>query len=75
MERLKGLLLHIGVICSCVCITAKVLDWYNPFMDFTGHIWYMQMTLYFAVIILALTKKADKRAIFIKTKGAETDKI
>lgn len=56
MERLKGLLLHTGVICSCVCIIAKVLDWYNPFMDFTGHVWYMQTVLYFAVILLALLK-------------------
>lgn len=63
MERLKGLLLHIGVICSCVCIIAKVLDWYNPFMDFTGHVWYMQVALYFAVIVLALIKKPRKRMI------------
>lgn len=61
MERLRGLLLHIGVICSCVCIIAKVLDWYNSFMDFTGHIWYMQIALYFAVILLALIKKPKKR--------------
>lgn len=63
MERLKGLLLHIGVICICVCIIAKVLDWYNPFMDFTGHVWYMQVALYFAVIVLALIKKPRKRMI------------
>ena len=60
MEKLKEPLLHIGVICSCVCIIAKVLDWYNPFMDFTGHVWYMQMALYFVVILLALIKKPDK---------------
>lgn len=56
MERLKGLLLYTGVICSCVCIIAKILDWFNPFMDFTGHVWYMQTALYFAVILLALLK-------------------
>lgn len=65
MEKLKELLLHIGVICSCVCITAKVLDWYNPFMNFTGHVWYMQITLYFTVILLALIKKPDKRFLFM----------
>lgn len=54
MNRVKGLLLHTGVMCSCVCIFAKVLDWFNPFMDFTGHVWYVQIALYFAVIILAL---------------------
>ena len=60
MERLRGLLLHIGVICSYVCIIAKVLDWYNPFMDFTGHVWYIQITLYFVVILLALIKKPKR---------------
>lgn len=63
MDRLKGLLLHIGVICSCVCMIAKVLDWYNPFMDFTGHIWFMQIALYAAVILLALIKKQKKRSL------------
>ena len=60
MDRLNGLLLHAGVICSFVCIIAGVLDWYNPFMDFTGHIRYMQTALYLAVILLALIKKPDK---------------
>lgn len=59
---LRGFLLHTGVVCSFVCIAAKVLDWYNPYMDFTGHIWFMQMTLYFAVILLAFIKKPKKRA-------------
>lgn len=61
MERFKGFLLHIGVICSCVCIIAKVLDWYNPFIDFTGHVWFMQIALYAAVILLAFVKKPNKR--------------
>lgn len=60
MDRLRGLLLHLGVICSFVCMIARVLDWYNPFMDFTGHIWYMQLTLYVMVILLVLIKKSDK---------------
>lgn len=60
MDRLRNFLLHTGVICSLVCMIAKVLDWYNPFMDFTGHVWYMQTALYFAVIILALIKKPKK---------------
>lgn len=60
MDKLRGILLHIGVICSCVCMIAKVLDWYNPFMDFTGHVRYMQIALYFVVIILALIKKPSQ---------------
>lgn len=58
MNRLRGFLLHTGVICSLVCIAAKVLDWYNPYMDFSGHVLFMQLALYAAVILLAFTRKA-----------------
>lgn len=34
---IKGILLNVCVICSMVCIALKVLDWYNPYMDFAGH--------------------------------------
>ena len=61
MNRFRGFLLHTGVICSIVCIAAKVLDWYNPYMDFTGHIWFLQLVLYFTVILLAFLKKPQKR--------------
>lgn len=61
MNRFRGFLLHTGVICSIVCIAAKVLDWYNPYMDFTGHIWFLQLVLYFTVILLAFLKKPRKR--------------
>lgn len=56
MSRVRGILLHVCVVCSCVCITAKILDWYNPYMNFTGHIWGIQMVLYLAVIILGATR-------------------
>lgn len=61
MNRFRGFLLRTGVICSIVCIAAKVLDWYNPYMDFTGHIWFLQLALYFEVILLAFLKKPRKR--------------
>lgn len=57
MNRFRGFLLHTGVICSFACIAAKVLDWYNPYMDFTGHIRLLQLVLYFAVILLAFVRK------------------
>lgn len=56
MRFIRRLLLHICVVCSIVCIAAKILDWYNPYMDFAGHVWLMQMALYIAVIILGLTR-------------------
>lgn len=68
MNRLRGFLMHVGAICSFVCIAAKVLDWYNPYMDFSGHIWFMQMTLYFAVILLAYSKRPQKKVQQIKTR-------
>lgn len=61
MSFFRGLLLHICVICSFVCIIAKILDWYNPFMDFSGHITYIQIMLYLVVLIRAFTKSKGKR--------------
>ena len=61
MNKFRGFLLHTGVICSFVCIAAKVLDWYNPYMDFSGHIWFLQLALYFAVILLAFVRKPQNR--------------
>lgn len=67
MDRVRGILLHICVVCSLVCITAKILDWYNPYMNFTGHIWGIQIVLYLTVIFLGLTRKylrpGDKRRL------------
>lgn len=57
MNRIRSLLLHIGVICSLICVTAKILDWYNPYMDFTGHIWWLQTALYCSVIALGITRE------------------
>lgn len=57
MERIRSLLLHISMICALVCVTAKVLDWYNPFMDFTGHIWLIQAVLYLTAAVLEITNR------------------
>lgn len=57
MSIIRGILLHMCVICSLVCMTAKILDWYNPYMNFTGHIWGIQMVLYMSAIILGITRK------------------
>lgn len=57
MNRVRGILLHVCVVCSLVCVIAKILDWYNPYMDFTGHIWGIQMALYLSAIILGVTRK------------------
>lgn len=61
MKKIRGILLHICVICSFACMIANILDWYNPYMDFSGHMFFAQITLYAAVIILALTRTQVKK--------------
>ena len=39
MNKIKQILFHISVICGLICIAGKVLDWYNPYMDFGGHVY------------------------------------
>lgn len=56
MERFGGFLLHVCVICSFVCMIAKVLDWYNPYMDFYGHVFWAQNILYAGILILPVTR-------------------
>ena len=56
MNRFRGFLLHLCVICSFVCIIARVLDWYNPYMDFSGHLFWIQNTMYAGIVLLAVTK-------------------
>lgn len=63
MRIFRGLLLHVCVVCSFVGIIAKILDWYNPFMDFSGHMLFIQVLLYLAVLILALTGTKGKRGV------------
>lgn len=38
LSTIRKILLHVCVVCSLVSITAKILDWYNPYMDFSGHV-------------------------------------
>ena len=57
MNRIRGFLSHMCVICSLVSIIARILDVYNPYMYFTGHIGGFQMFLYVSVMILGFTRK------------------
>lgn len=51
---IRGMLLHCCVICSIASIIIRVLDWYNPYMDFSGHAVFVPYLLYFSVITLAV---------------------
>lgn len=57
MSVLKGILLQASVVCSFVCIMAEILDWYNPYMNFSGHVWLAKLCIYVAVLALALLTK------------------
>lgn len=37
-EKIRLAMLHIALICGIVILTAMILDWYNPYMDFSGQI-------------------------------------
>lgn len=55
MDRFRGFLLHICIICSLVYMIAKVIDWYNPYMDFSGRILWVQAVIWVGVNLLFLT--------------------
>lgn len=61
MSIIRRLLLHMCVVISFVCIAAKVLDWFNPFMDFSGHMVIMQMILYMMVPLMVFTRTKTRR--------------
>lgn len=51
---LKFCLLHIAAACSIACIVFKVLDWYNPFMNFEGNGTVVQWGLYISILLLTV---------------------
>lgn len=61
MSIFRGIVLHLCVICSFACIIAEILDWYNPFMDFSGHMLYVHAALYLGVIVIAVTGRGQRR--------------
>ena len=54
MIQMKRVLFHVAVICGLVSAVAKVLDWYNPYMDFGGHVSWVGMTGCVAVFLFAV---------------------
>lgn len=60
MKVIRKIMAHLCVICCLVCLTAKILDWYNPFMDFSGHMAYIQIILYLTVPVMVFTRARGK---------------
>ena len=55
IRLIKGLFVHICIICSLALIVVHILDWYNPFMDFAGHTVIVQYTLIVCSLILGMS--------------------
>lgn len=68
----RRIALQIGVILSLVGMIAKLLDWFNPYMDFTGHVWYLQLALYLIVIWLAFSGGRERNRIRQKMTSEKT---
>lgn len=51
---LHTVFVHISIICSMTLITAQILDWYNPFMDFFGHSVVVLYALYVSTLMAGL---------------------
>jgi hypothetical protein len=51
----RTLLLHVALVCSLVVLTAGILDWFNPFMNFSGQIRPLEILQTAALIFLAVT--------------------
>ena len=62
MKKVKKILLHIGGICSCVLIIVHILDWYNPFMDFSGYsLWVLYLLCAVMLIVNVLDTAFDSK--------------
>ena len=51
LRIVRKALVHICIICTLVCVTGRILDWYNPYMDFMGHLYGAEIVLYGSVLI------------------------
>lgn len=49
------IMIHIALICGIVILTAGILDWFNPYMNFSGQIGPIEIVQVCDLLILALT--------------------
>lgn len=54
-DKIRRMLLHIALICGIVILTAGILDWYNPYMNFSGQIRPLEVLQVCDLLFLALT--------------------
>lgn len=61
LKAAEEIMLHLGVASSIACMILKILDWYNPFMDFEGHGAPIQWLLCVSVLVTALIRTIRKK--------------
>ena len=52
MRFLKNIILQVGIICGFAYMITRILDWYNPYMDFSGHMWYLLIGVFGSALLL-----------------------
>ena len=59
---IKKILSHLCIICGIALLVIRVLDWFNPLMDFLGHAIFLLYVLCVSAIILGTIEifKEDK---------------
>lgn len=56
-KRLRLLLAHICIIVSIVCLVTRILDWYNPYMDFANQTVMVQYILCIGAFLLGILQR------------------
>lgn len=51
---LHQILIHICMISCIVVAVVSILDWYNPYMDFAGHIAFAQPCLIISALLVSI---------------------
>ena len=64
LSTIRKILLHVCVVCSLVSITAKILDWYNPYMNFSGHVSGLQ--IYFQPKVSPASGKISSAEVLVR---------
>lgn len=53
--KIRLILLHIALICGMIILTAGILDWFNPYLNFSGQIRPIEMVQVCSLLVLAFT--------------------
>ena len=54
MRQCKKILLHLSMICSSIDVMTMVLDYYNPYMNFSGAVRWLHLLLFGCLFLLLL---------------------